>query len=137
MVGTMFKRATWFAAGAAAGLGGAVWTQRAVKRTASKLAPSHVAVSAAGAVRERGRDLAEAVREGRAAMVAKERELKAQRDADDVASAQGGQVVEGQLAGRPVRLVVLPGDVEPARRPDPGPERLAPARQGSRRRSRR
>lgn len=133
----MFKRATWFAAGAAAGVGGAVWTQRAVKRTASKLAPSHVAVAAAGAVRERGRDLAEAVREGRAAMVAKERELKAQRDDDDLASVRGGQVVEGQLAGRPVRLVVLPGDVQQGGVPEPRTERLTPARQGSRRRSRR
>ena len=76
----MMKRVTWFLTGAAAGAAGLGYAKRKVKRTASQLAPAKVARSSIGAVRRRGRDVVDAVREGRHAMVDREDELKARRD---------------------------------------------------------
>ena len=68
----MITRATWFVAGAAAGAVGATYTRRKVKAVAEQMAPVNVAKSVAGRARSRGRDLVEAVKEGRLAMRAKE-----------------------------------------------------------------
>lgn len=73
----MMKRVTWFVTGAVAGVAGAGYAKRKVKRAAAQLAPVHVAKSAVAKVRDRSRDVAEAVRDGRQAMKAKESELKA------------------------------------------------------------
>jgi hypothetical protein len=77
----MMRRVTWFVGGVVAGAAGASYTTRKVKRAASQLAPTNVVKSAAGKVRDGGRSVVGAVREGRAAMHAKEDELKARRDA--------------------------------------------------------
>lgn len=78
----MMRRATWFVAGAAAGAGGAVYAGRKVRQAADKLKPVNVARTAADRARQRGRDVVAAVRDGRAAMAAKEAELRAERDRD-------------------------------------------------------
>jgi hypothetical protein len=75
------KRVTWFVTGVAAGAAGANYATKKVKRTASQLAPVNVAKGAAGRVKQGGRHVVEAVREGRSAMHAREDELKARRDA--------------------------------------------------------
>jgi hypothetical protein len=77
----MMRRVTWFASGVVAGAAGAGYATRKVKRAASQLTPSNVVKSAAGKVRDQGRNVVGAVREGRAAMNAREDELKARRDA--------------------------------------------------------
>ena len=105
------KRLTWFVSGLAAGAAGTGYAKRKVRRTAAQLAPANVARSAASKVRGQGRHVVEAVREGRAAMHAREDELKARRDARV-------EPVDGRLApdeellvdGRPVdtgRVIVL------------------------------
>ncbi len=105
------KRITWFVTGVAAGATGANYAAKKVKRTAAQLAPSAVAKNAASKVKSTGRHVVDAVREGRAAMHAREDELKARRDArvetlDDRLD-PGDQLL---VDGRPVdsaRVIVL------------------------------
>jgi len=73
----MMKRVTWFVGGAVAGAAGAGYAKKKVKQKAAQLAPSNVARSAIAKARAKGHDVAEAVRDGRRAMKAKEFELKA------------------------------------------------------------
>jgi hypothetical protein len=75
----MMKRAAWFVAGAASGAVGATYAQRKIKATAARLAPASLAREAGGRLRTRGQHLAEALREGRTAMRAKEDSLRAER----------------------------------------------------------
>lgn len=114
----VLKRVSWFVAGAAAGAGGAVWAQRKVKEAARRYAPAQVATNAVESARQRGRDVVDAVREGRRAMAAKEQELRAQRDG--VVTGQlivGGD--RGAAAPVPVQFVVVQGQAldVPDRRP--------------------
>ena len=69
------KRLVWFAAGAAAGVGGTAYAKRKAREAADRYRPVSLAKGAASRV-------AEAVREGRSAMAAKEAELKARQDSD-------------------------------------------------------
>jgi hypothetical protein len=97
------KRVFWFTAGAAAGAAGTTWVQRKVKHAAAAAKPSAVATRAAGAVRARGADLVDAVREGRLAMRQREAELRAQLDG----AAEITEVVEVQATpSRRTRRVV-------------------------------
>lgn len=73
----MMKRVSWFVGGAVAGVAGAGYAKRKVKETAAQLAPVHVAKTTIAKARHRGTDIADAVREGRDAMRAKEAELRA------------------------------------------------------------
>jgi hypothetical protein len=75
------KRITWFVTGIAAGATGASYATKKVKQTAAQLAPANVAKGAASKVKQSGRRVIDAVREGRDAMHAREDELKARRDA--------------------------------------------------------
>lgn len=104
------KRLTWFVTGAAAGAAGASYATRKVKQTAAQLAPANVA-RAANRVRQGGRQVVDAIREGRSAMLAREDELKARRDARaeplDDRLEPGDQLL---VDGRPVdtgRVIVL------------------------------
>lgn len=105
------RRLTWFVTGVAAGATGASYATRKVKQTAAQLAPTNVAKGAADRARQAGRNVVDAVREGRSAMQAREDELKARRDAR-VASLDdhldpGDQIL---VDGRPVetgRVIVL------------------------------
>lgn len=105
------KRATWFVAGVAAGAAGAGYTTRKVRSTAAQLAPSNVAKAAVVRARRSGRDVIDAIREGRAAMHLREDELKARRDARietlDAHLEPGDQLL---VDGQPVetgRVIVL------------------------------
>jgi hypothetical protein len=71
----MMRRVMWFTAGAVAGVSGSVYVRRKAKEAADRYRP----VSMAKGAVERVTD---AVREGRAAMVAREAELRAAQDAD-------------------------------------------------------
>lgn len=92
------KKVTYFIGGAVAGAAGASYAKQAVakraKQTANKLNPVNLAKKA-------GNNVAGAVREGRAAMKAREAELRARRDhrveAIDTRLDPGDQlIVDGQ-----------------------------------------
>lgn len=109
------KRVTWFVSGAVAGVAGAGYAKKKVKATAAQLAPVHVAKSAVSKVRARGNDVAEAVRDGRQAMKAREAELKARLNgtaaplADELAdqlSADDQILVDGRPV-EPGQVIVL------------------------------
>ncbi|MCU1400858.1 MAG: hypothetical protein JWN62_3967 [Acidimicrobiales bacterium] len=116
------KRVTWFVGGAVAGVAGAGYAKRKVKETASQLAPVNVAKVAFAKVRDRGADVADAVRDGREAMRAKEAELRARLtgsaeiveafEPDDLVLVDGHRV-------EPAKVVVL----RPARDEHSGPRR--------------
>ena len=76
----MMKRITWFAGGVAAGLASAGYAKKKVKETASQIAPAQVARTAADRAVTKGRDVVEAVREGRQVMRHTVDELRARRD---------------------------------------------------------
>ena len=97
----MITRVTWFVAGAAAGAVGATYTRRKVKRVADQLTPGNVARSVAGRAKARGRDVVDALREGRAAMRVREEELRAERDAADEGT---GLAIGGNA---PAQIIVL------------------------------
>ncbi len=105
------KRLTWFVTGVAAGAAGTGYATRKVKQTAAQLAPSSVARGAADRAKRAGLQVVDAVKEGRAAMQAREDELKARRDAR-IASIDDHLDPGDQLLvdGRPVesgRVIVL------------------------------
>ncbi len=78
------KRLTWFVGGVAAGATGVTYAKkkvsRTVKRTSETLSPRNIAKSAGTKVRGKATDVADALREGRAAGKAREHELRARRD---------------------------------------------------------
>lgn len=74
------RRTVWFVGGVAAGAAGAGYTKRKVAAAAHRLAPANVARGATDQVRRTGQRVVDAVREGRRAAQARERELRAQRD---------------------------------------------------------
>ncbi len=76
----MIKRLTWFVGGAVLGAVGTGRAKKKVRSVADELAPVQVARKATERVRRRGHDVADAVREGRRAMRAKELELRARLD---------------------------------------------------------
>lgn len=76
----MMKRVTWFSVGIAAGAIGSEYTKRKVRATAAQYTPARVARSAFDVARDRMFDVADAVRDGRRAMIVREAELKARRD---------------------------------------------------------
>lgn len=105
------KRLTWFVTGIAAGAAGTGYATRKVKQTAAQLAPVNVAKQAADRAKRAGLHVVDAVRDGRDAMLAREDELKARRDAR-VASIDDHLEPGDQLLvdGRPVdtgRVIVL------------------------------
>lgn len=84
----MMKRATWFVGGIAAGAAGGRYAKRKVRTTirrrtdemTDRYTAAKIAGSAASGVRRGAFRIAEAVREGRQAMINTERELRARRD---------------------------------------------------------
>ncbi len=115
------KRVSWFVGGAVAGVAGAGYAKRKVKETASQLAPSNIAKSAVAKVRERGHDVADAIRDGREAKREKESELRAKLGAQPVsAPGQASQFGAHDMVlidGRPVAAgqVIVLSDVRDVR----------------------
>jgi len=102
----MIKRLTWFVAGAATGAAGTVAAGRRVRRAAERLAPVNMARQAVSSVARRKHAVAAAVREGKAAMIAKEHELRARRDGHPVVGGLGprdGVLVTGPVVEAEVR----------------------------------
>lgn len=107
----MIKRVTWFVGGVAVGAATAGAAKRKVKSVANELAPVQVARRATVSVKSRGQRVTDAMREGRQAMVAKERELRARLDGRLTTVADEIDDVETVLVdGRPVeagQVIVL------------------------------
>jgi hypothetical protein len=102
------KRLLWFLGGAAAGAAGVGAAKRKVRTVANELAPVQVARRAGESVLERGRRVSDAIREGRDAMSAKERELRAKLDGRVTSLADEVDDIDTVLVdGRPVE----PGQV--------------------------
>lgn len=74
----MFKRLFWLVLGAGFGFGVAYFLMRLVRQAADRVAPERVRSDLAGAVRDLGRDLREAVAEGRQAMQEREEQIRAE-----------------------------------------------------------
>lgn len=105
------KRLTWFVGGVAAGAAGTNYAKRKVRSTAAQLSPSKVARSTFDRARQRASAVADAVRDGRDAMHAREDELKARRDGRlDTLDGHVGPDDQLLVDGRPVepgRVIVL------------------------------
>jgi hypothetical protein len=71
----MMKRVVWFTAGAVAGIGGSAYAKRKAREAAHRYRPVSLAKGAVDRVTD-------AVREGRAAMAAREAELRAAQEAE-------------------------------------------------------
>ena len=115
------KRLTWFVGGVATGAAGVSYTTRKVKRTAAQLAPANVAKSATNAIKHKGQDLVDAVREGRDAMRAKEAELLARRDGHAVVDMRDNTIVVPPNV-EPGQVIVL-RDLREERERTPKPRR--------------
>lgn len=76
----MMNRLTYFVGGVAAGAAGVGYAKKKVKQTASQIAPATIARSAANRARATGRDIIDAIREGRDVMQHHEDELRARRE---------------------------------------------------------
>jgi hypothetical protein len=105
------KRVTWFVGGVAAGVAGAGYAKKKVRQTAAQLAPTTVARSAAQRVSAKGREVADAVREGRRVMRQHEEEVEASRDGrlvslHDHVAADDEVYVDGELV-EPDRVIVM------------------------------
>jgi hypothetical protein len=74
----LIRRLVWFTSGATAGLGGAVWMRRRVRRTVRRYAPEYLRSEAKASVRRLSWGLRDAVAEGRSAMREREAELRAE-----------------------------------------------------------
>lgn len=72
----MLRRIFWFAVGIGFGAGLSWWATRALRRTAERYAPDRVAGELSKSLGRFGADLKAAAGEGRAAMQAREEELK-------------------------------------------------------------
>ena len=74
----MFKRLFWLVIGAGFGFGVSFWLMRFIRETIERYSPEQVSADLGDALRAFGRDLREAVKEGREAMKEREVELLAQ-----------------------------------------------------------
>ena len=73
----MFKRLFWLMVGVGFGFGMSFWVTRFLRSTVERYSPERVSSDLADALRGLGRDLREAVAEGRDAMRERELELRA------------------------------------------------------------
>ena len=74
----MFRRLFWLVVGAGFGFGISFWLMRFVRSTVERYSPERISDDLADAIRSFGKDLREAVAEGREAMRERETELRAQ-----------------------------------------------------------
>ncbi len=107
----MMKRLTWFGMGVAAGALGSGAAKRKVRAVTDDLTPLRVARRATTSLGAQRQRLSEAVRDGRAAMRAKELELRARMDGRTSTLADELEGVDTVIVdGRPVhagQVIVL------------------------------
>src|SRR5579875_209658 len=109
----MFKRVRWMSIGAVAGFAGSLWMQQRVKRTLEEHPSIRVGAELASMARKAGRDVKDAVLDGREAMAKREEELRAELAARLVPI----------RPDTPLLQAALPTARHPAHRPGhPGPQ---------------
>jgi hypothetical protein len=87
-------------------VGGSLWAQRKVRRSAARYLPDQVASAARARVERTADDLRAAIGEGRAAMVEREAELRARLPRDPRALPPGhGEVIEARSFDQRDRVV--------------------------------
>jgi hypothetical protein len=74
----MFRRLFWLVIGAGFGFGVAFWLMRFLRSTVERWSPERVSSDVAGALRQFGTDLKDAMADGREAMREREAELRAE-----------------------------------------------------------
>lgn len=74
----MFKRLFWLSVGLTAGFGSSFWLMRTVRRTVERFTPERVTRDVVAGARSFGAELKAALDDGRAAMLAREAELRAE-----------------------------------------------------------
>ena len=74
----MFRRLFWLVVGAGFGFGISFWLMRFVRSTVERYSPERVSGDLADAIRSFGKDVREAVAEGREAMRERETQLRAE-----------------------------------------------------------
>jgi hypothetical protein len=74
----MFRRLFWLVIGAGFGFGVAFWLMRFLRSTVERWSPERVSSDVAGALRQFGADLKDAMADGREAMREREAELRAE-----------------------------------------------------------
>lgn len=77
------RRGFWVALGLGAGATGAVLASRWARRQAKKVAPTTLAREAKGSLLDLSKLVSESIEEGKRAMEARERELRAELEAED------------------------------------------------------
>lgn len=77
------RRGFWVALGLGAGATGAVLASRWARRQAKKVAPTTLAREAKGSLLDLSKLVSESIEEGKRAMEARERELRAELEAGD------------------------------------------------------
>ena len=97
----MFKRIRWMSIGAFLGAGGSVYAQVKLRRRAQRYVPPEVGARVVERARMLGRDVQDALDEGRQAMRQREAELRSRLDPDAV-PAPPGEIRDA--ASRPLAL---------------------------------
>jgi len=72
----LFRRVFWMGTGVSVGFGGAMWIRRRIQRAVEAVMPQRVSSNVAKGVRRAGGNVVGAVSEGRAAMQAREAEMR-------------------------------------------------------------
>jgi len=72
----LFRRIFWMGTGVSVGFGGAMWIRRRIQRAVEAVMPQRVRSNVARGARRAGGTVAVAVSEGRAAMKAREAEMR-------------------------------------------------------------
>lgn len=109
----MMKRVTWFVGGVAVGIAGAGYAKKKVVETASQLTPTTVARGAADRLTAKGREVADALREGRRVMQQHEEEVEAFREGrlvllEDHVAPDDEVYVDGELVESDRVIVMRP-----------------------------
>jgi hypothetical protein len=91
----VFKRLLWLVMGAGFGFGVSFWLMRFVRETVERYTPERVSADLAGALRQFGTDIREAVAEGRDAMREREAELRAELEGTGVGAGSRGRHAAG------------------------------------------
>ena len=84
----MFKRLFWLVVGAGFGFGVSFWLMRWVRQTVERYSPERVSGDLSEAIRAFGKDLREAIAEGREAM--REREAQLREELSRPGTVRGG-----------------------------------------------